>query len=119
MDLTKSAYAGFKLYEVVPCMTETGHIWASGVIYYSSTFWGRLSDEQKAVFQEASSEGAAYFNQLIVEDEAASVAVSVKNGGKLLKPEAFEEWQKGAQGVWDDFAPIVGGIKRIKSVQSA
>jgi TRAP-type C4-dicarboxylate transport system substrate-binding protein len=119
MDLTKSAYAGFKLYEVVPDMTETGHIWASGVVYYASTFWGGLSDEQKAVFQQASSEGAAYFNQLIVDDESKSVETALANGGKLLKPEAFEEWQKGAQGVWDDFAHVVGGIDRIKSVQAA
>ncbi len=119
MDLTKSAYAGFKLYEVVPYMTETGHIWASGVIFYASGFWKQLNDEQKAVFQEASCQGAAYFNQLIVEDEAKSVEQSLKNGGKLLKPEAFDEWQKGAQGVWQDFAGIVGGIDRIKAIQTA
>ncbi|WP_440411352.1 TRAP transporter substrate-binding protein [Neorhizobium petrolearium] len=119
MDLTKSAYAGFKLYEVVPYMTETGHIWASGVIFYAASFWNRLDDEQKAVFLAASQEGAAYFNQLIIEDEAASVEQSLKNGGKLLKPEAFEEWQKGAQGVWQDFAGIVGGLDRIKTIQAA
>lgn len=118
MDLTKSAYAGFKLYEVVPYMTETGHIWASGVVFYASGFWNQLNNEQKAVFQEASREGAAYFDELIVEDEKASVEQSLKNGGKLLKPEAFEEWQRGAQGVWQDFAPIVGGIDRIKAVQA-
>lgn len=119
MDLTKSAYAGFKLYEVVPYMTETGHIWASGVVFYAAGFWKQLNDEQKTVFQEASREGAAYFNKLIVEDEVKSVEQSLKNGGKLLKPEAFEEWQKGAQGVWQDFAGVVGGIDRIKAVQSA
>ncbi|MCC2610504.1 TRAP transporter substrate-binding protein [Neorhizobium petrolearium] len=119
MDLTKSAYAGFKLYEVVPYMTETGHIWASGVIFYATSFWNRLDDEQKAVFLAASQEGAVYFNQLIVEDETASAEQSLKNGGKLLKPEAFEEWQKGAQGVWRDFAGIVGGLDRIKAVQAA
>jgi len=118
MDLTKSAYAGFKLYEVVPYMTETGHIWASGVIFYASGFWKKLNDEQKAVFLEASREGAAYFNQLIVQDEAKSVEQSLKNGGRLLKPEAIEEWKKGAQGVWQDFAGIVGGIDRINAVQS-
>jgi len=119
MDLTKSAYAGFKLYEVVPYMTETGHIWASGVIFYASGFWKQLNDEQKIVFQEASRQGATYFNQLIVEDETKSVEQSLKNGGKLLKPEAFDEWQKGAQGVWQDFAGVVGGIERIKAVQAA
>ncbi|WP_430441195.1 TRAP transporter substrate-binding protein [Shinella sp.] len=119
MDLTKSAYAGFKLYEVVPYMTETGHIWASGVIFYAAGFWGQLNDEQKAVFQDASRQGAAYFNQLIVEDEAKSVEQSLKNGGKVLKPEAFDEWQKGAQGVWQDFSAVVGGVERIRAVQSA
>ncbi|WP_117192406.1 TRAP transporter substrate-binding protein [Rhizobium terrae] len=119
MDLTKSAYAGFKLYEVVPSMTETGHIWASGVIFYAASFWNRLDDAERTVFLEASKEGAAYFNRLIVEDEAASVTQSLKNGGKLLKPEAFEEWQRGAQGVWQDFADVVGGMDRIKAIQTA
>ena len=39
MDLTKSAYVGFKLHEVVPWLIETGHIWAPGVIYVSAPFW--------------------------------------------------------------------------------
>ncbi len=119
MDLTKSAYAGFKLYEVVPCMTETGHIRASGVVFYSASFWRQLSDEQKVVFLEASSEGAAYFNELIIDDEAASIATSLAHGGQLLQPEAREEWQQGAQSVWKYFAPMVGGIDRIKAIQRA
>lgn len=55
----------------------------------------------------------------IVEDEAKSVEQSLKNGGNLLKQEAFDEWQRGAQGVWQDFATVVGGVERIKAVQSA
>src|SRR5690606_35083786 len=39
MDLTKSAYAGFRLYEVVPHLTETGHIRAAGIVYFSAPFW--------------------------------------------------------------------------------
>jgi TRAP-type C4-dicarboxylate transport system substrate-binding protein len=119
MDLTKSAYAGFKLYEVVPYLTETGHIWASGVVYYGATFWNQLDDEEKKVLSEASSEGAKYFNQLIVEDETKSVELALSKGGKVLQPEALDEWRKGAQGVWQDFAGIVGGIEKIQAVQSA
>ncbi|HEV2575068.1 MAG TPA: TRAP transporter substrate-binding protein [Beijerinckiaceae bacterium] len=118
MDLTKSAYAGFKLYEVVPNMTETGHIWASGVIYYARGFWNQLDADEKAALSEASREGALYFNQLIVEDETASVQTALAKGGKLLKPEAFEDWQKGAQGVWQDFAGIVGGADKINAVRN-
>ncbi|MFK3780668.1 TRAP transporter substrate-binding protein [Agrobacterium sp. NPDC089420] len=119
MDLTKSAYAGFKLYEVVPYLTETGHIWASGVVYYGAAFWNQLDDEEKKVLSEASSEGAQYFNQLIVEDEVKSVELALSKGGKVLQPEALDEWRKGAQGVWQDFAGIVGGIEKIQAVQSA
>lgn len=116
MDLTKSAYAGFKLYEVVPYLTETGHIWASGVVYFSSTFWNGLNDEQRLVFQDASKEGAAYFNQLIVDDEAGSIALAAKNGGHVVQPEDRAQWEKGARGVWEEFAPTVGGIDKIEAI---
>ncbi len=116
MDLTKSAYAGFKLYEVVPYMTETGHIWASGVIFYAAGFWEQLTEEQKVVFQEASRQGAEYFNDLIVSDEMKSMEQAMKNGGKIVVPEALDEWQKGAQGVWRDIADTVGGMSRITSI---
>ena len=65
MDLTKSAYAGFKLYEVVPYLIETGHIWATGVVYFSAPFWKRLSDEEKGVFSAAGAEGALYYDSLV------------------------------------------------------
>ncbi|MFP5077611.1 TRAP transporter substrate-binding protein [Rhizobium sp. YIM 134829] len=119
MDLTKSAYAGFKLYEVVPYLTETGHIWASGVIFYAQSFWSGLSDAQKMVFTEATREGAAAFNALIVADEARSVEEAKAHGGAVLKPENLAAWQQGAQGVWQDFAGIVGGPEKIKAVQAA
>ncbi|MEP7455773.1 TRAP transporter substrate-binding protein [Phyllobacterium sp. SB3] len=118
MDLTESAYAGFKLYEVVPYLTETGHIWASGVVYYSTAFWDGLNDEQKAVFLEASEEGARYFSQLIVEDEAGSVAIASQHGGHVLQPEERDKWEAGAHGVWNEFAPIVGGLEKIKTIQA-
>lgn len=118
MDLTKSAYAGFKLYEVVPYLTETGHIWASGVVYFSTPFWDGLNDEQKQVLQEAASEGAAYFDELIVADEGRSLALAAEHGGKVVQPEARDEWEKGARGVWQDFADIVGGLDKIEAVRS-
>lgn len=118
MDLTKSAYAGFKLYEVVPYLTETSHIWASGVIFYAQSFWAGLSAEQRDVFAEASREGARLFDHLIVEDEARSVDEARAHGGSVLQPEDREAWQKGAESVWQDFAETVGGLERIRMVQA-
>lgn len=118
MDLTKSAYAGFKLYEVVPYLIETGHIWASGVVYFSTPFWNGLSDGQKAVFQAAAKEGAAYFNQLIVEDEAASIKLAADHGGHIWQPEDRPAWEAGAQNVWTSFADKVGGIEKIDAIRA-
>lgn len=117
MDLTKSAYAGFKLYEVVPDMTTTAHIWASGVVYFGQMFWAGLSAEQKAVLTEVATEGAAYFDQLIVEDEVASMATAMQAGGKELAPTDLPAWQQGALPVWQDMARIVGGMDLIEKIR--
>lgn len=119
MDLTKSAYAGFRLYEVVPYLTETGHIWASGVVYFAAQFWNGLEDEQRQVFQEAASEGAVHFNELIVIDEERSMALATEHGGKVLQPDDRAAWKEGAHDVWQDFADIVGGRDKIESIRDA
>lgn len=119
MDLTKSAYAGFRLYEVVPYLTETGHIWASGVVYFAAPFWNGLDDEQKQVFQEAASAGAVHFNELIVADEERSMTLAAEHGGKVLQPADRAAWEEGAHGVWQDFADIVGGRDKIELIRDA
>ncbi|MCY1666496.1 TRAP transporter substrate-binding protein [Rhizobium sp. SL86] len=119
MDLTKSAYAGFKLYEVVPYLTETAHIRAAGVVYFAASFWKGLGAAEQAVLAKAAADGALYFNELIVADETRSMQAAAAKGGKVLQPEAIETWQAGAKAVWQDFAPIVGGMDRIESVLAA
>lgn len=118
MDLTKSAYAGFRLYEVVPCLIETAHIWATGAVYLSAGFWGSLSDEEKTVFADAIAEGTAFFDALMQADEAASMDIARAAGGQLIVPENRDSWAKGAEGVWATLAPTVGGMERIKTLAS-
>jgi TRAP-type transport system periplasmic protein len=116
MDLTASAYAGFKLYEVVPYLTRTAHIRSSGVIFYAGSFWNGLTDEEKAVLTAVSTDAANYFNGLMQADEAASLEVARAHGGRLLEPDALEEWQKGAQSVWAEFEAVVGGREVIDAI---
>jgi tripartite ATP-independent transporter DctP family solute receptor len=116
MDLTKSAYAGFKLYEVVPYLTETGHIWATGVVYFSAPFWNSLKPEEKTIVSAAAAEGALYFDQLIVEDEVASMAKAAAAGGKVVAMEDRPAWEAGARGVWTALAPKVGGLDKIEAI---
>lgn len=116
MDLTKSAYAGFRLYEVVPYLIETAHIWATGAVYLSSGFWNSLADDEKAVFASAISEGTTYFDELMLADETTSMEAALAAGGRMIEPENRDEWAKGAEGVWATLAPTVGGMERIKTL---
>ena len=116
MDLTKSAYAGFRLYEVVPCLTETAHIWAVGVLHVGESVWRSLSKEEQEAFAAAGAEAARYFNQLIVADEARSVAQAVAKGARILQPASRREWEQAARPVWDLIAPKIGGIEKVRSI---
>lgn len=117
MDLTKSAYAGFRLYEVAPFLTETGHIWASGVVYFAAPFWNALTEEEQEVFQEAAAAGAAAFDAWILEDEALSMATAAAQGGEVLQPEDREAWEAGGRSVWGDLAEAVGGMEKIEAAR--
>jgi tripartite ATP-independent transporter DctP family solute receptor len=119
MDLTKSAYVGFKLHEVVPYLVETGHIWASGVVYVSAAFWKSLSAEDKAALTAAAAEATGYFDDLIVADEDASMARARAEGGKVVQPDDRAAWEAGARKVWASFAPRLGGIEKIEAAASA
>jgi tripartite ATP-independent transporter DctP family solute receptor len=116
MDLTKSAYAGFKLYEVVPYLIETGHIWATGVVYFSVPFWKSLKDDERAVFASAAAEGALYFDRLIVDDEKVSMQKVSAAGGKTVAIEDRAAWENGARSVWKTLAPKVGGLDKIEAI---
>ena len=118
MDLTASAYAGFKLYEVVPYLTRTAHIRSSGVIYFAESFWNSLTEEEGAIVAEVSAEAALYFNTLMQQDEAASLELAQANGGTVLQPEALDAWQEGARTVWTAFEEIVGGPEVIETVRT-
>ena len=116
MDLTKSAYAGFRLYEVVPCLIETAHIWATGVVYVSRAFWQGLSPDEQAVFAEAGREGAADFDRLMEADETASMAAAKAAGGRVFAPEDRAAWVARAETVWQSAAPRLGGMEKIRAI---
>ena len=116
MDLTKSAYVGFKLHEVVPYLIETAHIWATGVVLVGQGFWRTLSAPEKEAFAAAAAEGATYFDELMIADEEASMARAAAEGGKVVQPEDRPAWEAGARKVWSSFAPKLGGLERIESI---
>lgn len=119
MDLTKSAYVGFRLHEVVPCLIETGHIWASGVVMVAAPFWKALTPQDREAFTAAATAGVAYFDQMMQADEEASMAKAIAEGGKVFQPEDRTGWQAGARKVWAAFAPELGGIDKVEAVANS
>lgn len=119
MDLTKGPYVGFKLNEVVPYLIETGHIWATGAVYFSPAFWRTLKPDQQAVFSEVVAEAALYFDQLVVASEADAVRTALAAGGHHIVPQDLEAWRQGARPVWTSLGPKVGGIGRIEALAAA
>ncbi|SIQ84826.1 TRAP transporter substrate-binding protein [Bosea sp. TND4EK4] len=116
MDLTKSAYAGFRLYEVVPCLIETGHIWASGVMMVAAPFWKGLSSADREALTAAATEGVAWFDAAMIADEEASMAQAARAGGKVFPMQDRAAWQDGARKVWGELAPRLGGLEKIEAI---
>lgn len=116
MDLTISAYAGFRLYEVAPQTTLTGHIHAAGAVVFSGRFWAGLDEEARSVLQKAAIEGARHFNALMAVDEKTSMKIAGENGATFHEVAERAAWEGPARKVWESFAGQVGGMERIEAV---
>jgi len=115
MDLTLSAYVGFKLYEVVPDVILTGHIWALGIMFVGEDTWKGLTAEQQAVFTKAGKQAAAYFNDLMLADNKASLEEAEAKGAKAVEPD-HAAWREAVQPFWQSYAPKVGGIELVRRI---
>lgn len=116
MDLTLSAYAGFRLYDVVPQVTLTGHIHAAGAMIFSGRFWAGLDEEARSVLHKAAAESARHFNALMAADEKASMEVAEEGGAVFHEMNDRAAWEAPARAVWESFAASVGGMERIEAV---
>ncbi len=119
MDLTVPATFGFRLHEVVPCITETQHIWAAGIVAVSQTFWRTLNAEEQRALAEAGADGARHFDGLIVQEETTSLEAMKGQGARVFAAEDIAAWQAGARTVWTTMAPRLGGMARIEAMAGA
>lgn len=115
MDMTKSGYHALKLFEVVPYLTETNHIWSLGAMYLGKPFWDGLTAEQQAAMQSAADEAIPYFNELAAGEQEASLAKTVEAGAEVVQPD-LKKWQDSMGAFWESYADKVGGIDRIKAI---
>ncbi|MDJ0951195.1 MAG: TRAP transporter substrate-binding protein [Alphaproteobacteria bacterium] len=115
MDMTKSGYEALKLYEVVPSFTETGHIWALGVMYVGNKYWDGLTAEQQAVFQQTADQVIPFFNEMAAYEQSLALDRTVEKGVKVIRPDKAP-WQKAMAPFWKSYADKVGGMAMIDQI---
>ena len=107
-----------RLFEAQKFMTTTNHVYAMGAVTVSDRTWGRLSEMQRKVLQDAAMEATT--NE-IQKNRAlnAQFLKNIANGGVRVTvptPEFFAELQRVGQTVWDKLAPTYGA-DRIKALR--
>lgn len=115
MDFTESGYAQAKLYEVVPYLIQTEHIWALGVMYFSETFWGTLSQREREAMQAAADASTAHFNELVRADHERGLAEARARGATIVRPDPGP-WRQAMAPFWEAFGPRVGGVDRVRAI---
>lgn len=111
MDLTKSGYDALKLYEVAPVLSETRHMTATGIVYFAKTFWEGLSDEHRAVFEDAAIEAARGFDQNAAAEQEAALARAIENGAQRVAVDQAP-WREATRDFVDAYVASSGGPTR-------
>ncbi|WP_421928222.1 TRAP transporter substrate-binding protein [Neoaquamicrobium sediminum] len=116
MDLTISAYAGFRLNEVGPHVTLTGHITAVGAVIFAASFWQQIDPQRRDVLQRAAEAGAEHFNALMRQEERRSMDVTKAAGAHFHTIADRPAWEAPAREIWTLFAEQAGGLERIEEI---
>lgn len=118
MDFTKTGYESFRLYEVAPYFSLTGHIWALGVLYFSEDFWQSMPQAHRDVFASAADSVVGRFN-VETEQEHLDAIERVKEHGVEIIEVDRSVWQEASRPFWDSFADNVGGLDLVEEIANS
>lgn len=80
-----SVLTSSKLWEVQKHLTLTSHVYAPVVLVLSPSFWGSLTDAQKAAFTEGAKAGAQASRAFVDDVEAKGVEMAKINGMQVVE----------------------------------
>lgn len=80
-----SVLTSSKLWEVQKHLTLTSHVYAPVVLVLSPSFWGSLTDAQKAAFTEGATAGAQASRAFVDDVEAKGVEMAKSNGMQVVE----------------------------------
>lgn len=97
-----------RFFEVQKYASLTAHAYAPEPVLISMITWGRLSDAQKAIIQEAAKEAIAWQRDLSTKEDN-EYWDKIKATGKIEVIEVDRKpFMEATQPVWKEFAPTVG-----------
>lgn len=80
-----SVLTSSKLWEVQKHLTLTSHVYAPVVLVLSPSFWGSLTDAQKAAFTEGAKAGAQASRAFVDDVEAKGVEMAKSHGMQVVE----------------------------------
>lgn len=97
-------------YEVQDYITKTNHIYNASLFMISEKFWNTLTDEEKAVVQEAADEARDY-QRTLNQQESVEAFAFLDEEGMTITELSLEENQKlfeKVTPVYEKYSPIIG-----------
>ena len=106
---TFNALQAAKHDEVLKYAATTEHNYSMHLLLMAEDKYQSLTDEQKAVLDEAAAEAVAYQREVLKEKEAAAKEAFAEKGIEVveLTPEQRAEWAEAMSGVYDKLVPGV------------
>lgn len=105
VDFTPSFYMASGSAKLAPVFVPTEHTYNIGGFAISSRAWNGLSDEQKAIMDEAFAATLSFPNlvQQVADDEQKAIDKHLENGGSVvaLSDEDKSAWQTAGRASWD------------------
>lgn len=102
--------ASNKLYEVCPYITLWTYMWDPAFVMMHTGSYDKLTDEQKAIFDECMAEACQFIIDAVAEDEAKYVSEFEDYGCEVytLTDDETEQFKKATAVVYDEFREALG-----------
>lgn len=114
-----SVLTSSKLWEVQKHLTLTSHVYAPVVLVMSPTFWGGLTDAQKAAFTEGAKAGAQASRAFVDDVEAKGVELAKSHGMQVVEKVDAAAFRTALEPAYKQYAkkfgqPTLDAIANVK-----
>lgn len=104
-----------RFYEVQDYVVETQHIYDADPLMVSTITWGKLSDDQKSILEEAAKEATVWEREEVLKDVDKDKQSILDSGTKIIEltEDQRAAFREAAQEVYDSFEAAASGNKEL------